>query len=664
MRKRKLPQLLEPGIRLHFLVMAVFACICAVINWKVGVTELIVTVLLILYYHGTNKSRKQEILEYISSVTSEMDEATKDTMLQVPLPMVIFRPENDDVIWSNERFLEMTGEKEHLFDMKITATVPAFSSRWLMEGKNVCPEEVAIGARRFMVFGHLLQTEDKGTHNYLATTYWVEVTALADVRDRYTATRPVVAILTLDNYDELTTGTSDHVKSTLINEINQRLEAWTQPTGGLFCRLDRNRYLFVFENRYLMQFTENKFSILDTVREVSSPSGLAATLSIGIGEGGDTLQELMQFASLSTEMALSRGGDQAVIKNPKSFDFYGGRTKELERRTKVKSRVMANAMGDLIADASQVFVMGHQSPDLDCLGAAAGICAIARKKEVAAYIIHEPGPTPCDQMMKRLLEAPEYKGALLTPTEALAILDGQTLLVVVDTSRPEQTLSPELLEACTKVAVVDHHRRAATYITDTVLNFHEPYASSASELVTELLQYLAEGGDLLRVEAEAVLAGLVLDTKQFTIRTGSRTFEAAAYLRRAGADTEEVKKLFRNDLSGVIMRYSIIQNAKVYRAGIAIATAEQPVDRVTAAQAADELLNVSNIEATFVLFPDAEGRVLISARSIGEINVQVILEPLGGGGNAATAGAQLAGTTVDAALASLKQTIDHYVDQE
>ena len=664
MRKSKLAHMLEPGVRLYFLALLAFTAASLFFSVYLAIAEAVALVLLFIYFKASNAQRKREILNYIDSVTCNVDVAAKDTMVNAPLPMVIFRPENDEVIWSNDRFLQITGEREHMFDMKITDAVPDFSSRWLMEGKTECPTEVQIDGRRFLVFGHLVRTDDKGGRGYLATTYWVDITDFADTRDEFYASRPVCAILTLDNYEEVMKGVSDNAKSAMLSEINARLDAWVAPAEGLLCRYDRDHYLFVFEERFLPQYVEGKFSVLDAIHEVQNPSGLPVTLSIGIGKDGDTLQELYQYAALSVEMALSRGGDQAVIKNKFNFEFYGGRTKETERRTKVKSRVMANAMGELVADASRLFVMGHKYPDMDCIGAAAGVCAIARKKGVEAYIVKEPGQNPASDMVERLEKLPEYQKVFLSPQDALAAADSRALLVVVDTNRPEQTISEDLLAACNKVAVIDHHRRAATYIANAALNFHEPYASSASELVTELLQYLLEPADLLKTEAEALLAGIVLDTKQFAMRTGSRTFEAASFLRRAGADTGDVKKLFQSDLEGVVARYDIIRNARLYRDGVAVARVDHTVGRVTAAQAADELLNISGIDASFVLFPDAEGRVILSARSMGDTNVQVILEKLGGGGNAATAGAQISGKSVEDVTRMLLGAIDQYFEDE
>ena len=519
---------------------------------------------------------------------------------------------------------------------------------------------------RFLVFGSLVRSVlMRGRAAALATTYWVEITDYSAVKEEFFASQPVVAVLLLDNYEDAVKSADESGRTALLSEINKRLAAWVAPTGGLFCRYDRDRYLFLFEERYLKHFQETKFDVLDAVHDIPSPSGVPATLSIGVGKDAPSFKELLEYASLSIEMALSRGGDQAVVKNKFNFEFYGGRSKEMEKRTKVKSRVMANALGELIADSSYVFVMGHKFPDLDCIGACAGVCAIARKRGVQARIIREPGNNPAADMVGKLSQTPEYKETFLSAQDAIILADPRTLLVVVDTNRPEQVMSQDLLECCTRVAVIDHHRRAASYISNAALNFHEPYASSASELVTELLQYILEPTDLLKIEAEAILAGIVLDTKNFTMRTGTRTFEAAAFLRRSGADTGDVKKLFQNDLSGVIARYDIIRTARMYHNDIAVAAVDHTVGRVTAAQAADELLNISGIDASFVLFPDADGeRVVISARSMGDTNVQVVLEKLGGGGNAATAGAQVPSGSVEEVLQRLLRAIDQYFEED
>ncbi|MCI9155468.1 MAG: DHH family phosphoesterase [Lawsonibacter sp.] len=662
MLNRKLNKLLQPSFRLYFICLIAFALLSALFSWPLAGLELAVVACLALYSRENAQRRRREINKYLDNYTGTVDSATKDTMINSPLPMVLFRPESDDIIWTNDRFLRLTDKREHLYDTKLSDLIPDLDSRWLMEGKNQCPTEVTYAGRRFQVYGHLVRAGGRGG-GFLATTYWVDVTELCLTRDQYQSSRPVAAVLLIDNYEDLLKNLSENDRSSMMAEIDSRIENWVADAGGILRRYQRERYLFVFEQRHLGRFIESKFDILDAIHQVVNPSGMNASLSIGVGTDGDSFRELLDFANLSVDMALSRGGDQAVIRNKFTFEFYGGRSKETEKRTKVKSRVMANALSSLISDSSQVFIMGHKMPDNDAVGAAAGVCALCRKNGVPAHIIREAGSPPAQELIDRLSQLPEYHDCFLMPQDALLIADNKSLVVVVDTNRPEQVQALEVLQSCNRVAVIDHHRRAATYIEGAALNYHEPYASSASELVTELLQYIMEPNHLLRAEAEALLAGIVLDTKNFTMRTGGRTFEAAAFLRRSGADTAEVKKLFQNDLAGTIAKYSIIQNAKLYRDGIAVAVADRPVGRVTAAQAADELLNIIGIDASFVISPDGE-RVNISGRSMGDTNVQLILEKLGGGGNAAAAGGQISGKSVDEVARDLARAIDQYLEEE
>ena len=645
-----------------FLCLLLFALATALLDhYAMAVLEAAVAVLLWVGHNRRASKRQKEVIHYLEKVEGSVDQATRSGIVDCPLPVVVFRPDTDEVIWSNKKFLRLVGEREQVFELKFSSTVPGFDSRWLMEGKNACPEEVELGERVYQVFGNLSRMGKEG--GLMATTYWVDVTEASRTRRLYADSRPVVSVLLLDNYEDAIKTLDESARSLVLSEVSRCFAEWSRDVHGIFARLERDRYLFVFEEQHLDGFKAEKFSLLDKVRAIETPHHIPVTISLGIGVDGENFAELYQFANLSVEMALSRGGDQVVLKNRFTFEFYGGRAKETEKRTKVKSRVMASALSELVADASCLFVMGHAAPDMDAVGAAVGVCAIARKKGVPAYLIREGGPTPADDLYRRVERMSEYEHSFLDTQEALLRADTRSLLVVVDTNRPEQVQSRELLDSCNKVAVIDHHRRAATYIEGAAFNFHEPYASSASELVTELISYIMDPADLLRGEAEALMAGLMLDTKNFTMRTGARTFEAAAFLRQAGGDTGEVKKIFQNDLSDTIAKYGIIQNARMYRQDIAIAPVAHTVGRVTAAQAADELLNIAGINTSFVLYPDGE-RVILSARSMNETNVQVIVEALGGGGNGSAAGAQISGKTVDEAYRMLLEAIDHYFEGE
>ena len=664
MSNKKLSRLLEPNLKFYFVVMLLFAVAAIPVNWQLALAEGTLTVLLYFYFRQSNQKRRQGVLQYIDSVTGSVDTASKSTLINSPLPTLVFRPDTGEIIWSNESFLQLAGVREHLFEMRLSEAVPNFQVQWLLSGKQESPERVELNNHRFRVYGSLVRSRNRtGVQSLVATTYWVETTEADHLREVYEASRPVAAILMLDNYEDLMKACEDTQRSAVLAQIDEKLQTWANAGQGILLKTDRNHYLFLFEEQYFQHFVDEKFSILDTVRAIRVAENIHPTLSIGIGKDSPSIPELYKNAKLSLEMALSRGGDQAVVRNQVDFAFYGGRTKATEKRTKVKSRVMANAFRELIADAGEVYIMGHSFADMDAVGAAAGICCAARKRGKQARIVIDREHTAAETLIARLDALPEYSGVFLTPAEAFLQMRADTLLVVVDTNRPDMVENPQLLESCNRVAVIDHHRRAATYIENAAFNFHEPYASSASELVTELLQYLVEPTDLLREEAGALLAGIVLDTKHFTQRTGGRTFEAAAFLRRSGADTAEVQRLFQGDLKDMVTKYDIIRRAEMYRSNIAVSVVEEPgVDRVAAAQAADDLLTLKGVQASFVIYA-AEGAVLMSARSLGEINVQVILEALGGGGNSTTAGARIEDTDPESVRQQLIGVLDAYFEK-
>ena len=664
MSNKKLSRLLEPNLKFYFAVMLLFAVAAIPVNWQLALAEGTLTVLLYFYFRQSNQKRRQGVLQYIDSVTGSVDTASKSTLINSPLPTLVFRPDTGEIIWSNESFLQLAGVREHLFEMRLSEAVPDFQVQWLLSGKQESPERVELNNHRFRVYGSLVRSRNRtGVQSLVATTYWVETTEADHLREVYEASRPVAAILMLDNYEDLMKACEDTQRSAVLAQIDEKLQTWANAGQGILLKTDRNHYLFLFEEQYFQHFVDEKFSILDTVRAIRVAENIHPTLSIGIGKDSPSIPELYKNAKLSLEMALSRGGDQAVVRNQVDFAFYGGRTKATEKRTKVKSRVMANAFRELIADAGEVYIMGHSFADMDAVGAAAGICCAARKRGKQARIVIDREHTAAETLVARLDALPEYSGVFLTPAEAFLQMRADTLLVVVDTNRPDMVENPQLLESCNRVSVIDHHRRAATYIENAAFNFHEPYASSASELVTELLQYLVEPTDLLREEAGALLAGIVLDTKHFTQRTGGRTFEAAAFLRRSGADTAEVQRLFQGDLKDMVTKYDIIRRAEMYRSNIAVSVVEEPgVDRVAAAQAADDLLTLKGVQASFVIYA-AEGAVLMSARSLGEINVQVILEALGGGGNSTTAGARIEDTDPESVRQQLIGVLDAYFEK-
>ena len=656
---RKLGRLLEPGLDMFFIVMLVFAFAALVTGaGQLALVELVVTGILFAYYQYSKLKRRRELEAFIHSTTNTLGSTDSG---RTPFPMVLTRMADGALLWANDGFVEISGFKERMHEQNITDLLPGFQTDWLAAGKKEYPFDVTVAGRRYRIYGTVIHADDpQGT--MLAALYFSDLTDLYQIRDEYIRSRPVVTIILIDNYEELTKNLSESATSNLNAQINETITDWAEDYHGLLRRMERNRYLLIFERRDLQDAVAGKFSILEQIHSVTNPAGVAASISFGLGVDGATFEESYEFASLAVDMSLSRGGDQAVIKDRLNFTFYGGRNKEVDHRSKVRSRVTANSLMELIAKSGDVYIMGHKNAEMDAVGAALGVCCLCRKQGKKAWIVLDTENNASERLIEEIRAVPEYEGVIVSGQDALLRCDSNSILIVVDTNRPGQVEFQPLLEAIGKVSIIDHHRRAADYIGNAVVNFHEPYASSASELVTELLQYAVEKADVLPIEAKGLLAGIFLDTKNFNVRTGDRTFEAAAFLKRLGADTIEVKKLLQSDFANTVARYKVIQSAVPYREDIAIVALDHTVSRAMAAQSADELLNITGFQASFVLYPDEEKRVVISARSIGEANVQVILESLGGGGNAATAGAQIKDTTVDTVLEWLKKSIDNYYD--
>ena len=651
---KRLGRRLWPSVGLFFALLAAFAVTAIIMEYYLlAVIEFAVIALVLVLYIINRNYRRQELQRFIQK---SLENVTATDGSQPPFPMVTIRLEDGVIVYANDEFVHLTGFRDFMKDRMVSEVLPGFSTDWMAEGKTQYPYDVKLQRRRYRVYGTTIFANDP-KETRLGVLYLTDLTELYQVRDEYIRSRPIVSIILVDNYEELTKNLSEGAISGLHAKINDVITEWTSQYGGLLRRLEKNRFLLIFEKRDLKHIIDNKFSLLEQVHEITSPSGLPASISFGLGVDAESYEEGYEFAALSIEMALSRGGDQAVIKDRLNFNFYGGRAKEADNRSKVRSRVTANTLMELIGQSSQVFVMGHKNADMDALGAALGICCMCRKKGKKAYLVLDRDKNAAERLIAEIDQVPEYRETIISGPDAVLLCDNRSTLVVVDTNRPDQVEHEPLLDAISRVCVVDHHRRAAEYIDPVTVNLHEPYASSASELVTELLQYSVEKADVLPIEVKGLLAGIVLDTKNFNVRTGERTVEAASVLKRMGADTVEVKKLLQSDFQNTMAKYQIIRSARLYRQEIAIAALNSETTRVLAAQAADELLNISGITASFVLYPDGE-QVIVSARSIGSANVQMILEPLGGGGNTATAGAQLKNCTVKDALDQLVVSLD------
>lgn len=655
---KKVGRLLNPGMGLYFYVLLGFCLATGLLGqYLLAAVEAVVILLLFGSYLIFRKVRHRQLLRYIQTESGTLESVSHS---ESPFPTAVIRMGDSGIIWVNEQFVSITGFSDLMHEQYLYDVLPTFKTDWLAERKTESPYDVTIGGHRYRVYGTTIRSDESGI--MLGVLYFSDLTKLYQIRDEYVRSRPVVSIILVDNYEELTKNLSENAISSLNAKLGDAITQWTDEYHGLLRRLERNRFLFVFEKQNLTHAIEDKFSLLENIHQITNPAGLAASISIGMGVDAENFEESYNFAALGIEMALSRGGDQAVIKDRFNFSFYGGRSAEADYRSKVRSRVTANSLMELIGQAHHVYIMGHKNADLDAVGAALGLCCLCRKKGKKVSIVIDREHNAAKRLIEEIVQVPEYKDIFVSGQDALLNCDNHSILIVVDTNRPDQVEYRPLLEAISKVCVVDHHRRAADYIDPVVVNLHETYASSAAELVTELLEYAVEQKDVLPIEAKGLMAGICLDTKFFNVRSGERTFEAAAALRRLGADPTEVKLLLQSDFQDTMAKYQIIKSARLYRQEIAIAALSTATTRVLAAQAADELLNISGITASFVLYPDEE-TVIVSARSIGAANVQVILEALGGGGNAATAGAQIKNSTVKDVLDRLVASIDSFYEK-
>ena len=655
---KKLREIYLPSLRLYLALLFLFTVFTLLVApWQAAAAEAAAVLIAYGYVCWDRRRRQQEVDKLLEDMTYNIESSTNSMLIRFPLAMAAFSCGDGKVLWGNDAFWNLCGG-ERQQEKRLGELLPTLSVRWLLDGEEKMPELLALQEREYQLCGHLA-----GENNGMGVLYFLDVTEREDTRREYQDSRPVEMLIIVDNYEELLKPLSDRQRMELRGRMDDVMEKWSQGMDGLMRRTDRDRYLFLFERRHLPAILQSRFSLLEEIRKVETGSSVQATASIGVGIDGENFAEGFHFASLAAEMALSRGGDQAVVKNRFNFEFYGGRGAEVESRGRVRTRVMAHSLSRLMEEASHIYVMGHRYADLDTIGAAAGICCIARKLGKSANIVLGDGPNASVRLLDRLCVLPEYAETLLSPAEAAARADQNSLLVIVDTNRPEQVEDRAMLECCGKIAIIDHHRRAATYIENPVMSYYEPAASSACELTAEIMERLLDDEDILPEEADAVLSGIVMDTKNFTIRTVERTFAAAAYLQRCGADTTRVKLLLQNGMEETLERYEILRTAKIYR-GVAVAVPTTPQNRVVASQAADELLNIHDVTASVVIYPTAAGDIDLSARSIGSINVQVLLEELGGGGNKSAAGAQLGGVTLRDATNRLFAAIDHYLDTD
>ncbi len=645
----------KPRFTLEIYTAALF-CFCVILTVLLGIQQpamlwlLIPAVLAIgVVFWFSGWRLRQSIARHVQCSVFE-NSPVQASLAELLLPVVVLRGKT--IVWYNDAFRQMLLDGQDVLLSPINKVLPGLELRQCATSAGQVLEQ---GGRRYNMFASTNQQE-------LTVVYLVDETELRQQAAEYQATRPAYMIIEIDGYAEQFSDLKDSEIARLMEGLNLILETFIGKTTGFLRRITNARYIAVVEERHMKAIVDSKFEILDKVRNLGGNVNL--TLSIGVGRGGKTLRQCQEMAQQSLDMALGRGGDQAAVKTPDGFEFYGGVSRSVEKRSKVKSRIIATALTDLIRQSDSVIIMGHRMSDLDSLGAAIGVLSICKGLDVPAAIAIRREATLAASLL-HVFEQAGFEEDFIAPDVALDAITPNTLLVVVDTHIKGLLESRDVYEACQQVVVIDHHRKALDHIDNAVLFFHEPYASSTCELVSELLQYVNGGKQKpTALEAEALLAGIMLDTRNFGLHTGVRTFEAAAYLRRMGAMTEHVKLLFNSSLEEYTAKSSLVEHADIYMGCAISMSGELPPDMAVAVpQAANDLLTIEGVGASFVAVQKGSG-VNISARSMGAVNVQVIMEYLGGGGHLTMAGAQMRDTTIQEAEVKIRQAIARYREEQ
>ncbi len=609
---------------------------------------IVVFIVVLIMLHALNR-RMKDLLE---EVGDSIRYAMKGAFTELPTPVITVLG-GRDIIWYNQLCAQRVFDGREMLGEDIGDLLPGidFTGSSPPEGYHV-----TYGNRAYTAFVATVEIKE----GLASVIYLIDDTNLKYYANEYHESKPSVALLMVDNYDELIQDYKDSERAQLMSEIEQAMEQYIVEHHGFVTKIAKDRFIAIIQTRGVRNMLAGKFELLDKVRNLSAGDRMSATLSIGVAGEADSLYEAEQSARQALDMCLGRGGDQAAVKTANGYEFYGGMSKAIEKRTKVKTRIIANALSELIEGASNVILMGHRFSDLDCMGAAIGMFKAVRSMNKPVHIAIDKQKNLVKPLLEKLLQGGYSEDDFMPPEAALELVNPKTVVIILDTHVPHVVESEAIYRAAKNVVVIDHHRKLVGHIDNAVIFFHEPYASSTSEMVAELLQYFPSRPTLSRVEAEALMSGIMLDTKNFVLRTGVRTFEAAAWLRRMGADTVEVRKMFASSMEAYQQKASFIATAQIYQR-CAIAVSDEIFDdiKVVAAQAADELTTIANMDASFVIFLYGE-EVNVSARSLGAINVQLIMEKLGGGGHQTMAAAQFANTDVETVRRKVMEAIDEY----
>ena len=655
--------------KIYLIIIAILiVCIC-ILNYRLIIPSIIIYALIIWYTMWTNKKRKAELSEQLKDLTLNVNSTAKTTLINSPFPLAIVET-NGNVIWKSEKFVTEfenldINMNEYLSEIvrSIKLTIENSDENKQEKTRGTIDTNIKIANRMYKVLGSYVKSHKihQKEQEYTTILYFIDETYLRKLEKEKQDSDICIGILMIDNYEEISQRLSSEIKPQLIAKMEKYIYDWAGKYKALIVKSDRDTFFCIMEQKYLKEAEADKFNILDEVKDIDVPDIAQPTLSIGFSDDGESNAEKAESARTVIDIALGRGGDQAIVKMDGRYQFFGGRTQEVEKRTRVKARIVSHALKELMTEADNVLLMGHSHGDMDSIGSSLGLYRLAKTLGKEAKIVNETTGIGLSNFLTEAKKHEEYAECFVTKQEALDMVKSNTLLIVADTHKKSYVEVPELLEKVNKIVVIDHHRRSTDYIENAILTFHEVYASSASELVTEILEYSQLDIDLTQIEVEALYAGIMLDTKNFTFKTGVRTFEAAAYLKKCGVDIIKVKKWFQSDLKTYQVISEIVSKSEIVNDSIAISTYENDDENanIIAAKAADELLTIGGINASFVLGKTGE-KIYISGRSIGGINVQLILEKLGGGGHITLAGAQLENMSMEDAKQELINRINEY----
>lgn len=622
----------------------------------------------------SNRRNRPLLINELVNFATQYGTVQKQLLNDFEIPYALL-DYNSRFLWMNEKFTEITG-KDKNYHKSVTTVFPSLTKDILQKSEAVGSINVMLDDRNYRISMKRIYfdsvTRDSAivaindTDEYLTAIYLFDETELNRYIRENEEQKLVAGLIYIDNYEEALDSIEDVKRSLLIALVDRKVNKYFTEIDALVRKIEKDKYFVVFKYKYLEQLSADKFKLIEDVKSIKVGNEMAITLSIGVGAGGVSYTQNYEYARMGIDLALGRGGDQVVVKEGEEVTYYGGKAKQVERNTRVKARVKAHALREIIESREHVVIMGHTISDVDSLGAAIGVYCAARVLGKKAQIVLNEVTTSLRPLVECFTEEKGYPADLFIKNEeALLITNKNTLVMVVDTNRPSYTECPELLNRTDTICVFDHHRQNSEVIENPVLSYIEPYASSACEMIAEVLQYFSENIKLEPSEADCIYAGILIDTNNFMTKTGVRTFEAAAYLRRAGAEVTRVRKMLRNDMAAYKARAEAVRHAEVYRRAFAISVC--PADNIESptivgAQAANELLNIVGIKASFVL-TEYQGKIYISSRSIDEINVQLIMERVGGGGHLNVAGAQLTNCTIQEAKRMIQDTIDEMIKE-